>query len=505
MSESLLKYFRLLYDSIRFPIQVINTEGYVIYANELFTSQWGYTLSEIKEYNVFNDNELARREIKQLIQDALEKQKYSTVDNYVDSLLLNRDATIPLLETSIFPINYDNEIYAVLLHEDRTEQFLAEEEIKKARDMGNEAERLKNTFLTVLSHELRTPLNIILGYSTIIKENLRDRFTAEEKVYLDNLYSGSSRLFKSITQMLEFAQIEAGNYNMDISSYNLCEIVQNSIATNKKNAIDKNLDIKAYYEKQKIYVDMDLQCTETAINNLIDNAIKFTAQGYIDVEVNLLEERGIATCKIKDTGVGISSEYLDHLYQPFSQEDLNISRNFEGNGLGLALSKRYIEKMGGSILVDSIKGVGTTLTITLPLSKNQMRELPDTVSRSDIDFNKVLMFDDSGESYDLIKVFLRDTYNFEVYQFDNYDVSIINEKEYSVIILDVTKNLWDKCLEMVREIKENDPFKRPVLVLSSEFMHDKIAQFYQVGADKFLVKPFSKNDLLTAIEKITVQ
>ncbi|MCH7772334.1 MAG: PAS domain S-box protein, partial [Bacteroidetes bacterium] len=154
MSESLLKYFRLLYDSIRFPIQVINTEGYVIYANELFTSQWGYTLSEIKEYNVFNDNELARREIKHLIQDALEKQKYSTVDNYVDSLLLNRDATIPLLETSIFPINYDNEIYAVLLHEDRTEQFLAEEEIKKARDMGNEAERLKNTFLTVLSHEL---------------------------------------------------------------------------------------------------------------------------------------------------------------------------------------------------------------------------------------------------------------------------------------------------------------------------------------------------------------
>jgi signal transduction histidine kinase len=472
--------------------------------NELFTIQWGHNLSELKEYNIFEDDEVTRKGVQQLIKEALNDGKDSIVDNYVDSLLLNREVAVPLLRTSVFPVKFENEHYAVLLHEDQTEQFLAEEEIKKARDTGNEAERLKNTFLTVLSHELRTPLNIILGYSTIIKENLSEKFSAEEKIYLDNLYSGSSRLFKSITQMLEFAQIEAGNYNMDINCHDFCEIIRNSIEKNKKNALDKKLDIKTNFEMEKIYVDVDLQCTESAINNLLENAIKFTRQGYVDVEVNLMADRGLATCKIKDTGIGISSQYLDHLYQPFSQEDLNISRNYEGNGLGLALAKRYIEKMGGSILIDSIKGVGTTLTITLPLSKKQTRERPETVSKAFNGHNKILMIDDTGESYELIKVFLRGSYEFEVHKFKDFDLGLVNEEVYSMIIMDVPKNLWDDCLNLVQQIKDSDPYKRPVLVFSSEFMHEKISQFHQAGVDKFLVKPFAKNDLLAAIEKITV-
>lgn len=503
MSVILLKYFRLLYDSIRFPIQVVNREGYVVYVNELFTIQWGFTLSEMKEYNILQDSELEKKGIQQLIKDAFGKQKYSTVDNYVDSLLINRDFAVPILRTNIFPINIDEENFVVLLHEDQTEQVLAEEEIRKARDMSNEANRLKDTFLTVLSHELRTPLNIILGYSTIIRENLIDKFTAEEKVYLDNLYAGSSRLFKSITQMLEFAQIEAGNYKMNIDSYNLCDVVRSCVTTNKKNALEKKLEIKEHYERKNIYVDMDLQSTETAINNLLDNAIKFTRHGFIDIEVDLMEERGLATLKIKDTGIGISSEYLDHLHQPFSQEDLNIGRNYEGNGLGLALTQKYIEKMGGSILVDSIKGVGTTFTITLPLAKSQSAMQPDEFSGGNIDINKIWMFDDTGESYDLIKVFLRDMYEFEKHRISEYNVKFLNADHFSIIIIDVSKNLWDECLHMVKEIKDNDPLKRPVLVLSSEFMHDKIAQFYQAGVDKFLVKPFAKNDLLVAIGKIT--
>jgi len=504
MPETLQKYFHLLYDSIRFPIQVIDSEGSVIYVNELFTIQWGFTLAEIKEYNVFEDNELRRIDAQQVIKDALTNQKYSTFDNYVDSLLLDRESAVPLLRTSIFPLVYEDETFAVLLHEDQTEQVLAEEEIKKARDTGNEAERLKDTFLTVLSHELRTPLNIILGYSTIIKENLRDKFSAEEKVYLDNLYAGSSRLFKSITQMLEFAQIEAGNYKMNVSSFDLCEMIHNSVAAHKKTANEKKLDIKVNYPKKRIFVEMDLQCAETSVNNLLENAIKFTRQGFIDVEISLLEERGLAMCKIKDTGIGISSQYLDHLYQPFSQEDLNIGRNFEGNGLGLALSKRYIEKMGGSILVDSIKGVGTTFTITLPLSKNQAQVPTPVVSGEGFELSNILMFDDSGESYELIKVFMGNQYEFEVHKFRDYKMKLIEDKTYSLIIIDIPKNLWDRSREMVKEIKESDPFKRPVLVLSSEFMHDKIAQFYQAGADKFLVKPFAKADLLTAIENIAV-
>ena len=502
MQDSFDSYFHLFYDHIRFPIQIVNRDGQIVYINELFSIQWGFTLEELKEYNLFNDAELKKNGVDKLVKDAFDSGKYSSFDNYVDSLLQSKDVAIPLLRTSIFPLNIDDSTFVVLLHEDQTDKVLAEEEIKKARDASKESDRLKNTFLNVLSHELRTPLNIILGYSTIIKENLKDKFSPEEKVYLDNLYAGSSRLFKSITQMLEFAQIEAGNYRMSIDSYDLVEVVKNCINTNKPQALERNIEIKTQFAKKRIYVDMDLQCTETAINNLLDNAIKFTPHGFIDIEIDLLEDRELATCKIKDTGIGISSEYLDHLYQPFSQEEMNVGRNYEGNGLGLALSKKYVEKMGGSILVDSIKGVGTTFTITLPLSKVQHPELPSKTPSDGLSSNRILMFDDSGESYELIRAFLKENYETEIRRYKDFKEDIVDDDEFSLFIFDVPKNYWDKTLEIVKQIKDSDPLKRPVLVLSSEFMHNKIAQFYQAGADKFLVKPFAKNDLLVAINKM---
>ena len=160
--------------------------------------------------------------------------------------------------------------------------------------------------------------------------------------------------------------------------------------------------------------------------------------------------------------------------------------------------------MGGSILIDSIKGVGTTLTITLPLSKKQTRESPESLPKVVTEHNKILMLDDTGESYELVKVFLRDAYEFELQTFKEFDLELVNKEIYSMIILDVPKNLWDDCVQLVKQIKESDPYKRPILVLSSEFMHEKISQFHQAGVDKFLVKPFAKTDLMTAIEKITV-
>jgi signal transduction histidine kinase len=200
---------------------------------------------------------------------------------------------------------------------------------------------------------------------------MQDKIGPEDRVYLDNLYSGSERLSNSITQMLEFAQIEAGNYILNIETINLNSLLTNCIDANRENALNKKLSIKTNFSKKIILIDVDAQSLESAISNILNNAVKFTRQGFVEIETGIIEEREIAICKIKDSGVGISTEYVDHLFRPFSQEDLNIGRNYEGNGLGLALAKRYLEKMGGSILVDSIKGVGSTFTLTLPLSKNK--------------------------------------------------------------------------------------------------------------------------------------
>jgi len=280
----------------------------------------------------------------------------------------------PIYKAKIFPVTFEKEDYFILIHEDRTEIFLAEAEVKKARETIKEADRLKNTFLNVLSHELRTPLNIILGYSTIIKESLKDKVSTEEKVFLDNLHNGSERLFNSISQMLEFAQLEAGNFKLAIETVDLIPMLHFSIQSIKQQALEKQIDLKTNIKEKSILVDIDLHCIENALNNLLNNAVKFTSRGFIEVEAGILKDHELAFCKIRDSGVGISAGYLEHLYSPFSQEDLNLSRNYEGNGLGLAITKRYVEKLGGSLIVDSIKGVGSTFTLTLPLSK-KMRKI----------------------------------------------------------------------------------------------------------------------------------
>jgi signal transduction histidine kinase len=374
MQDSLFKYLRILYDQIPYPVQVVNELGNIVYVNHSFTFQWGYNLSELKEYSIFNDSELRISGAQKAILETLEKGTNSFINNYADSLLKSKEITVPVFRTKLFPVTIDGKSHVVLFHEDQTEIVLAEAEVSKSRDNNKETERLKDTFLTVLSHELRTPLNIILGYSSIIKDSMKDKISPEDRVYLDNLYSGSERLYNSITQMLEFAQIEAGNYVLNTETINLNTIITNCIDANRESALEKKLSVKTNFSKKKILIDVDVQSLENAINNLLNNAVKFTRQGFIEIETNIIEEREVAICKIQDSGVGISTEYMDHLFRPFSQEDLNIGRNFEGNGLGLALAKRYLEKMGGSLLVDSIKGVGSTFTLTLPLSQKKSND-----------------------------------------------------------------------------------------------------------------------------------
>lgn len=505
MSESIIKYFRLLYDQIPFPVQIINEEGRIVYVNHAFTFQWGYNISELNEYKIFNDSELKKSGAHAAILEAFEKGTHKSFNNYADSLLKSKEITLPVFRTKIFHVPVEGKTFVALFHEDQTEMVLTEEEIKKARDGNKEAERLKDTFLTVLSHELRTPLNIVLGYSSIIKETMRDKISSEDRVYIDNLYSGSERLYKSITQMLEFAQIEAGKYVLNLESTDLVSIIKSCIELNKKNAEEKKLDIKTKFPGKKTYVDADAQSLESAINNLLNNAIKFTRQGFVEIEIDVLKDRDLAICKIKDSGVGISPEYLDHLFRPFSQEDLNIGRNFEGNGLGLALAKRYIEKMGGSLLVDSIKGVGSTFSFTLPLSSSAGKKNKAGSGDKKEILSKILLIDDLSESYDLLSAFLKDNFIIKNHDLKSFNLGILDSNEFDLIILDVNQNRWDQSLKLSKEIKQHDPLKRPILIISNEYVDDKIKQFYDIGISRFLVKPFSKSTLLKAFDEIKLR
>lgn len=499
--DELRKYLEVLYDRLIFPVEVIDSDGKIIYVNEAFSLMWGFTSDELVEYSLFNDLVLREQGKIALIREVLDNLTQKTIEHYEDSLLRAHHSVVPLVKTGVFGFELNGERYVVLIHEDVTEQVLTGEEIKRARDASKEAERLKNNFLNVLSHELRTPLNIILGYSSLIKENLSDKISTEDKIYLDNLHSGSERLFNTINQMLEFAHIEAGNYSITIETTDLVGIIQATLAQYQDAARSKGLEIRTNFVHKKVFVDTDIQCTINAFNNLLSNAVKFTNQGFIEVEVDVMEDKNLAVCRVRDSGIGISTKYLDHLFQPFSQEDLNIGRSYEGNGLGLALAKRYLEKVGGSLLVDSIKGVGSTFTFTLPLTSSSKIKYDDKEEAEILYANKILMLDNIGETYELIRAFLKKDYQIVNYTLRDFKIELTRDNSFSHVVFDVEKNFWQQAILICKDIKKNDPYKRPIIVISSEFIEEKIREFYNAGANKFLIKPFGKSELVKVLDE----
>jgi len=501
MNKKGFKYFEALYNQIYFPIQVINEKGEIVYLNKAFKLQWNTNISDLTGYSVFKDIELKRNGIIEKIKEIFSNKNQDIINNYSDSLLKEKDITAPFFKTKIFYVSLGYEKFVVLFHEDKTESVLAEKEVGTANDNAKELERLKDTFLSVLSHELRTPLNVILGYASLIRESLQEKIEPDDKMYLDNLQSGSERLFRSLSQMLDFAQLESGKFKVNIETVDLISALKSNLSTITESAKEKNLDIKANLGETPIYVSADIQCLQNVIENLLENAVKFTQKGFIEIEAVILAEKDLVLVKVRDSGIGISTNYIEHLFRPFSQEELDIGRTYEGNGLGLALTKRYVEKMGGSLLVDSIKGVGTTFTFSLSKAKKDEEKKQHKIEGKGTN-PRIFMVDDSGESPELLNAFLKKKYFIDSYTFRDFKLDDLKNDEYKVIIFDVNPRRWEQGLLICKDIKKNDPLKRPIVVLSSEFIETKYQSFLDAGADKFLIKPFTKEKFLDSLNEL---
>ena len=158
--------------------------------------------------------------------------------------------------------------------------------------------------------------------------------------------------------------------------------------------------------------------------------------------------------------------------------------------------------MGGSLIVDSIKGVGSTFTFTLPLAKTSKKEKVEKAIQKSNGISKILMLDDSGDSYPLIKAFLRDKFEVNLVPSQEFNSGFIKAEDFNAIIFDVTVNYWNRGLDLVRKVRKNKENKIPIVILSSEFLQEKIQQFRAAGADEFLVKPFGKGELISLIDKV---
>ncbi|WP_244603647.1 ATP-binding protein [Methanococcoides sp. AM1] len=251
---------------------------------------------------------------------------------------------------------------------DISERKNAEDHVIKAKMDAEAANQTKSEFLANMSHELRTPLNSIIGFSDIMLEKIAGPINEKQEKYIVNIRNSGKHLLNLINEILDLSKIEAGKMEVHYELFSVREVATDIVTIIKPLALKKKIELKVDIEKDISTINADKTKFKQILYNLLSNAIKFTDENG-KVHLTAACEGDQLTFSITDTGIGISPEHIEKIFQPFRQIDSDNSRNYQGTGLGLVLVKNFVELHGGNIRVKSKKEAGSTFTFTIPVDE----------------------------------------------------------------------------------------------------------------------------------------
>lgn len=354
--------FRNIYESLTIGVYRTTPDGKLLMANPAFLSMLGYDSLEEAQSKLLMDEVYAEKGTRDLFLRIIMEEGY--IYGFEQKWRKADGKIIYIRENAKAYKNSDGTIaYFEGTAEDITTKKLAEEELIIAKEKAEQADKLKTYFLAQISHEIRTPLNVIVSFNNLIKEEIKDKISIELAESFNSIDLATKRIIRTIDMILNMSALQSGTYEATFKLINIKEDVLQPLENEfKVMAQEKKLNLSFIYNTDDLFISADDYSIKQLFSNLIDNAIKYTNKGYVEVCVGKNEYNKLFVA-VKDTGIGISEEFLPKLFQPFTQEDMGYTRKFEGSGLGLALVKKYCEINNADISVESTKGAGTTFTV----------------------------------------------------------------------------------------------------------------------------------------------
>jgi two-component system sensor histidine kinase EvgS len=397
-----------------------------------------------------------------------------------------------------------------LIEENANELVLINNEIEQARLKADEANFAKSMFIANVSHEIRTPMNSILGFSEILLNRIDDDIS---KSYLKTIFSSGKILLDLINDILDLSKIDSGKIKLNLTQFSLKDMIDEIFGlfiprTNQK-GIDLLLEFPSSFPGS---IQLDEVRLRQILVNLIGNSLKFTEAGHIKVyvEINNYSINGDSidfTISVEDTGIGISPEDQDLIFQPFSQARTNISKNAQGTGLGLTISTRLAEILGGNITLKSEIGCGSTFYINL----NSVSNYSDQVIKQEIitkDFEKIkfeektiLIVDDVQGNIELLKAFLSDqSFKFIESNCGTDAIEIVKKHKPDIVIMDIMmpKMTGIEAAEIIRADKSSGSI--PIVAYTASSQKDHKADEMKIF-DDILYKPALRNELISLLKK----
>ncbi len=500
------KRYQLLMEASPDAVVVYDANGRVTYANPAFEKTYGWPLKALIDKRVDN---VPQHEVDKA-RDAVEKTLAGENVLY-EAQRLTRDGRLldVQLKSAIFKDDQGELAGLIVIHRDITLRKQAEEELKK-REAAEAATRAKSEFLANMSHEIRTPMNAIMGLTELM---LRTDLTTKQQEYLSKVQISSRSLLGIINDILDFSKIESGKLEIEYTDFNLEDVLDNLSSMTSLKAQEKGLEVLFSIDRQ-VPIDLvgdPLRLGQVLIN-LTGNAVKFTEAGEIVVVVGLApgsgtDDSSLVTLKfsVRDTGIGLTPEQIEKLFQPFSQADGSTTRKYGGTGLGLAISRRLTELMGGGISVVSEPGKGSTFTFTARFGIRTHATEKRPAVPLDCAGMRVLVVDDNATSREILSETLT-AFSFDVTQAASGQEALMELKSanqdspYELVLMDWKMPGMDG-IEAARQIKANRSLNPvpAVLMVTAYGREEIIRQAEKVGLDAFLVKPVNQSVLFDTI------
>lgn len=379
-------------------------------------------------------------------------------------------------------------------------------ELSKARDEAMDATKAKSIFLANMSHELRTPLNAIIGYSEMLieeaEETGQDKFSSD----LKKIHVAGKHLLQLINDILDISKVEAGKLELYLETFEVEPMIQDVVTTIHPLAEKNSNSLETHFSNDLGAMYADLTRVRQVLFNLLSNACKFTERGTILLDVARKRNDGgdWLYFSVRDTGIGMTPEQMKKLFQPFSQGDSSTTRKYGGTGLGLVISRRFCEMMGGDVTVNSEVGKGSTFTMRLPVEVTppKTEEVPAAeISERQpvVGASTVLTIDDDPTVHDLLsRLLTKEGFRVETARDGKEGLRIARELHPDVIMLDVLMPNTDGWATLTALKSDPDLANIPVIMLT--IVDDKNLGF-TLGASDYITKPIERESLMRALQQ----